>query len=69
MTAEPADGEYWVVLRLADNTRAVAVATQIGTDISWVLLDELADPSDVEPLFRVDLYVDGAGPAKVPDPA
>ncbi|HEY0205547.1 MAG TPA: hypothetical protein VGC15_15495 [Acetobacteraceae bacterium] len=63
MTAEPADGEYWVVLRLADNTRAVAVATQIGTDISWVLLDELADPSDVEPLFRVDLYADGDRPS------
>ena len=64
MSEKPADGEYWVVLRLADQTRAVAVAQQIGMEVSWVLLDELADPSAIEPLFPVNLYADRAGPSE-----
>ena len=67
MSEKPADGEYWVVLRLADQTRAVAVAQQIGMEVSWVLLDELADPSAIEPLFPVDLYADSPRPEDQPE--
>ncbi len=52
---EPQDGEYWVVVRLYDGVRAVAVATTIGLGMNWTLLDELAPDSDVVPVFRVDL--------------
>ena len=55
MSSPPADGEYWCVIRIADGTRAVAHATLIGRALHWVLLDELADPTDVYPVFKVEL--------------
>ena len=55
MIEPPADGEYWVVIRVEGGERAVAHATQVGLDLQWVLLDELAEASDVIPVFKVAL--------------